>query len=272
MYSGTMHSDTGGPGMRMRIGELAQRAGVSKETIHFYLREGLLPSPEKVNVRVAYFDQGHFTRLRLIKALQRAHIPLAKVREQLEGLSQFIAPQNQADHERALAVVTEFLSVDGEEPELTLAEVADRAGLTVDQIGILETLGVLEPQLVDSRPVYTEAEAEAAAAVRTILDQGVRLEDLRFVRRYAEVVEQEHGFILHHLINPAIAAGRREQVSATLAFRGLRIIETYLRRQFRRRHLPFSTTEPPWPDLLAGGASHEQAVAPGESPDAAAPT
>ncbi len=40
-----------------RVGELAREAGVSGETIHFYLREGLLPPADKVNARVS--NAGH---------------------------------------------------------------------------------------------------------------------------------------------------------------------------------------------------------------------
>jgi DNA-binding transcriptional MerR regulator len=235
----------------MRIGELARAAGVSRETIHFYLREGLLPPAEKVNARVSYFDDTHLVRLRLIKAFQQAHTPLARIREQLEGMSRYGSQDSPALRERAVAVVTEFLSLDGEEPPLTPAEVAERAGLSLDQLARLEKLGVLQPQLVDAGSLYTEAEAEAAAAARTIMDQGVALEKLRFVQRYSDLVEQESAFLLHYLIKPALAAGRRDQVSATLASRALRVIEAYLRRQYRRRTLLFPLDIPDLPDPLA---------------------
>jgi len=245
-----MHIATTQP-RRMRIGELTKAAGVSRETIHFYLREGLLPPAEKVNARVSYFDDSHLVRLRVIKAFQQAHIPLAQIREQLEGMSKMGAPSSPAAAERAVAVVTEFLSLDGEEPPLDRAEVADRAGLTLDELTRLEELGVLQPQSVDGRSLYTEAEAEAASAARLIMDQGVELEKLRFVRRYTELTEQEMAFLLHHLIKPAVTAGRRDEVSATLANRGLRILEAYLRRQHRRRTLLFPPKTPDLPDPLA---------------------
>lgn len=235
----------------MRIGELAREAGVSRETIHFYLREGLLAPAEKANARVSYFDESHLVRLRVIKAFQQAHIPLAQIREQLEGMSKMGVPPNPAASERVMAVVTEFLGLDGEEPPLERSEVARRAGLTLEELTRLEELGVLEPQSVDGRSLYTEADAEAAAAARTILDQGVELEKLRFVRRYTELTEQEMGFLLHHLIRPAFAAGRRDQVSATLATRSLRVLEAYLRRQYRRRTLLFPPEIPELPDPLA---------------------
>lgn len=68
------------------------------------LREGLLPSAEKVNARPSYFDDGHLARLRLIKAFQQAHTPLARIREQIEGLSRYGLPETPAVSERALAL------------------------------------------------------------------------------------------------------------------------------------------------------------------------
>jgi DNA-binding transcriptional MerR regulator len=245
-----MHSDTQDVAGRYRIGDLAQAAGVSRETIHFYLREGILPPGEKVNARVSYFDDTHLARIRLIKAFQQAHIPLARIREQLDGLSKQPVPSVPDAIERAVAVVTEFLSLDGDEPTLSLEEVATRSGLSLDELARLEALGVLRPQVAEGRPVYTAAEAEAAAAARLIREQGVALEKLRFVRRYTELAEEELAFVFHHLIRPAMAAGRRDQVSATLANRGLRMLEAYLRRQFRRETLLFPPEIPDLPDPL----------------------
>jgi DNA-binding transcriptional MerR regulator len=271
-----MHSDTVDAGAeaegterRLRIGELAREAGVSRETIHFYLREGLLPAAQKVNARVSYFDDGHLVRLRLINAFQQAHIPLARIREQLEGMSRLGSPETPAVRERALAVVTEFLSLDGEEPPLTPAEVTKRTSLTLEQLADLQELGVLQPQATDQGPVYTAAEVEAASAARTIIDQGVALDKLRFVRRYSELAEQELAFLLHHLIKPAIAAGRRDQVSATLANRGLMVLEAYLRRQHRRRTLLFPPEIQDLADPLADSTARVPAMR--EDPDAGDP-
>ncbi|HEX7173008.1 MAG TPA: MerR family transcriptional regulator [Candidatus Limnocylindria bacterium] len=235
----------------MRIGELAQASGVSRETIHFYLREGLLPPPDKVNARVSYFDESHLVRLRLIRAFQEAHVPLARIKQQLKGMEKLTGPASPAATERAIAVVTEFLGVDGEEPPIDRSEVAERTGLSLEELTRLEELGVLQPQSANGGSLYTEAEAEAAEAARSIMDQGVPLESLRFVRRYTELTEEEMAFLLHHMIRPAVAAGRRGEVSATLAFRALRILEAYLRRQHRRRSLLYPPEIPDLPDPLA---------------------
>src|SRR5262245_23196947 len=71
---------------RMRIGELAERTGISRETIHFYLREGLLPRPRKAGRNMAFYEDTHVERLLLIKRLQNERfLPLARIKQLLSG-------------------------------------------------------------------------------------------------------------------------------------------------------------------------------------------
>ena len=64
--------------------ELAEAAQVTPRTIRFYIQQGLLPSPG-VGPGTRY-DEGHLARLRLIRELQRQHLPLAEIRVQLTPL------------------------------------------------------------------------------------------------------------------------------------------------------------------------------------------
>jgi DNA-binding transcriptional MerR regulator len=68
------------------MAELARRSGVARETIHFYLREGLLPRPEKGGVTVAYYGEEHLERLRLIRRLrEEKYLPIAVIRRLLQS-------------------------------------------------------------------------------------------------------------------------------------------------------------------------------------------
>lgn len=256
MHSGATHDYSNGDGTHpsgeMRIGELVTVSGVTRETIHFYLREGLLPPPRKVNARVSYFGPEHLARLQVIQRMRQAHLPLTLIRKQLE-----VAEGQPADRitEQLLPLLVEFLSLDGEEPEISADAVAAQSGLTLEQLAQLETLGVVRPARIDGHGRYTQADADAAAAARLLLDQGVELEALQFLQRHKELIEQEHGFIFHYLIKPAVLAGRRDQVSARKGFRAIRLIEAYLRRQFRRQLGVFGDAYQNLPDPLAHSPS-----------------
>lgn len=63
---------------RYSISVLADKAGVTPRTIRYYIDEGLLPPPGTTG-RYATYSEEYLIRLRLIKALQDAHLPLKEI-------------------------------------------------------------------------------------------------------------------------------------------------------------------------------------------------
>ena len=68
------------------VNELADEAGVTRRTVHYYIAQGLLPASGSEG-RGSRYGQGHLDRLRLIRQLQREHLPLAEIRRRLDGLT-----------------------------------------------------------------------------------------------------------------------------------------------------------------------------------------
>lgn len=66
--------------MEYKVSELADKAGVTKRTIHYYISKGLLLPPKGSGVNSVY-DDSHLERLLLIKKLQNEFMPLNKIRE-----------------------------------------------------------------------------------------------------------------------------------------------------------------------------------------------
>ena len=66
--------------MEYKVSELADKAGVTKRTIHYYISKGLLLPPNGSGVNSTY-DDSHLERLMLIKKLQNEFMPLNKIRE-----------------------------------------------------------------------------------------------------------------------------------------------------------------------------------------------
>ncbi len=67
------------------MGELMRRTGVSRATVYHYLDIGLLPAPERPNLRMAYYDPSCVERVRVIRELQeRRFMPLHAIRRVLE--------------------------------------------------------------------------------------------------------------------------------------------------------------------------------------------
>ena len=69
------------PPARLKMKDLEARTGVGRETIRFYIREGLLPEPERPARNVAWYDEAFVERIRFIKELQeKRYLPLSVIR------------------------------------------------------------------------------------------------------------------------------------------------------------------------------------------------
>ncbi|MCA1830355.1 MAG: MerR family transcriptional regulator, partial [Actinobacteria bacterium] len=72
---------------RLRMRDVCARTGLARSTIHHYIREGLLPKPEKTGRNTALYDEEFVRRARIVKALQeKTHLPLAAIRKTLAAM------------------------------------------------------------------------------------------------------------------------------------------------------------------------------------------
>lgn len=97
---------------RLRMKDLVERTGASREAIRFYINEGLLPEPNRTSRNMAWYSPEHVSRVRYIRALQEEHfLPLKAIRAVLDGrgsqqftaqqMSQFDALRRQVEAEHA---------------------------------------------------------------------------------------------------------------------------------------------------------------------------
>ena len=130
----------------MKINEVEAAVGVTKKNIRFYEEEGLIsPSREPGNGYRSY-SQADVERLRRIKLLRKLDVPLAEIREMLEGrktlaegmgqqLERLNARRKDLDEAIGFCTVLEKASPTGERPSGTTgcgtdAGAPDRTGRT----------------------------------------------------------------------------------------------------------------------------------------------
>ena len=128
---------------RLKISELAAAAGVPVATVRHYLREGLLPEPEKTSRNMAYYPPQLVERIQLIKQLQEdRYLPLKVIRELLES------GDGDPDRLRALIDLEDRIlerTLAGERKRVSAREVRKRYDMPKEVLDRLAALEVLSP-------------------------------------------------------------------------------------------------------------------------------
>lgn len=219
---------------RMRMGELARASGVSRDTIHYYLREGLLPKPLKSGKTVAYYDEAHLERLRLIRRFRdEKYLPVAVIRRLLES-----GPKAQ---DRDLDTLADVLSID---PALSRSEVGAEL-LDDETTRVALQLGLLGERVVAVEPRDpTESRVLSAVAEALALEGDARqltLDDMQVcARELTRLVRVEAGLFFDLVVKTgdtlrsvqALRSGRAAVAHFITAFRDLmlrRIADDVLR-------------------------------------------
>lgn len=77
----------------MKMRDLERLTGVNRETIRVYLRQGLLPQPNRPKPNVADYGEDHVRAILAVRELQRGRrIPLTGIRKAMEGDASAIPP------------------------------------------------------------------------------------------------------------------------------------------------------------------------------------
>jgi DNA-binding transcriptional MerR regulator len=131
--------------------DLERATGVSRETIRFYIREGLLPEPERPGRNVAWYDAAFVERILLIKRLQAERFLPLSVIKGIVGDERKLS----ASESRALAALDGQLvaAAERERPHAAeaLAKLAKRIGLPVSELREMAALGAVEIVVRDGK-------------------------------------------------------------------------------------------------------------------------
>lgn len=120
----------GPAGHPYKIGEIIAKSGLSRQAIHFYIREGLLPGPVKTSRNLGWYSEQHLETLALIQKLQHERfMPLKAIKSLLQGSKDFTFSSTQL---QILESIRSRLSHDHDElvVETAPAELAEEMGLS----------------------------------------------------------------------------------------------------------------------------------------------
>ena len=157
---------------RLKMKALEQATGVSRETIRYYIREGLLPEPERPSRNVAWYDESFVERIGLIKELQnKRFLPLQVIKAILDSDSPRTADEIDALTSLDGRLFAEATASAGESQRL--CAVAERCGLETENVEKLGEFGVIE---IEER----EGERWLSATAVEITEQWARLRSAGF--------------------------------------------------------------------------------------------
>jgi len=168
---------------------------ISISKIRYLEDQGLL-SPRRTQGGYRLFSDEDVERLETILRLQRDEfLPLRVIRQEL-------ASPSSKDRRRGRP-----LSIGGHEDELDLGELCRRGGITPELARELEDFGLLEPRVESGQRIYSETDADIAAACETLARFGIAPRHLRAFRTSAD---REAGLI-EALVAPALRSRNPER-------------------------------------------------------------
>jgi len=150
--------------------DVCARTGLARSTIHHYIREGLLPRPEKTGRNTAFYDEAFVRRVHLIKTLvERTHLPLAAIRETIEHTPDSSLASIDVDRFAQITrTIAENLRMASGKP-LARKELLESAGLRPGELDGLKAVGLVEPD----NGHYSPLDARIALAYARIRDAGI---------------------------------------------------------------------------------------------------
>ncbi|KVD55959.1 MerR family transcriptional regulator [Burkholderia ubonensis] len=284
--------------MRLKVGELAKRSGLTVRTLHHYHAIGLLTPSARADNGYRLYDRDDIARLHQIQALRRFGLSLAEIGDYLNQpgapLVDLVAKQitlldrqiEQSTQLRERLVRLHAQLAEGTEPELA------------DWLTTLELMTVYDKYFSEEElarmPMYRKSQTGDAewialvADVRALYDAGVPPEDER-VRALADrwmtlLVRDTNNdprllakLNLMHEREPSLQAqigistALRDYVLRAVAETKMRIFEKYLAPdeiRFMRAHYGERAME--WPQLMADVRDAIDAGARPDSPEARA--
>ena len=219
--------------MGLKIGEIAKKSGVPPSTIRYYVRQGLLPEPDKVNKSMAYYDERCIENILAIRHLQeRKYFPLSVIKNILRRMDQGLSL------EEAEAIEDAVFGAQPETPDKVMdkAEFLEASGLTNDDLLTALKIGLMIPYLQEKgRTLYNLEDVRFAREVlKKIISFGQDLHELSF---YVELGKQ----IVDHEMNLRKVAvkgkSQQENIRVTTEISKMAdLLRGYIiRRLFQRR-------------------------------------
>lgn len=142
----------------MKMRELEERTGVHREVIRIYLRNGLIPQPERPRRTIALYGEEHVQAIAAIKRLQReSRLTLAQIKSLMDGQGAEARIEASAFDQLEQLVAHR---IGGIGPPVMVDSMLDRYPHAVEDAHVLERVGILEILRTDQGFALSMANAQ----------------------------------------------------------------------------------------------------------------
>ncbi len=216
----------------IKMKELEERTGFNREAIRFYIREGILPEPEKPKRNVAFYADIHIKRLHAIKFMQQEReMSLARIKSILASgeFDSFANPGSLQGLEALLPAL-----VDGTAPaeNRPLSELVKETGLSAKEITELAAVKVIDIIEIDGDKFIPFRDAIILKKWGQSRDAGyteARGYGLEYLKLYQQSMEQLAKFEIEQFF-AAFSEELNSNEAASTAAKGIEVANDILRQ------------------------------------------
>ncbi|WP_158501583.1 MerR family transcriptional regulator [Vitiosangium sp. GDMCC 1.1324] len=143
-----------------RMKDLCERAGLSRQVVHFYIQQGLLPEGQKTGHNMAFYGEQHLKRLKLIRQLQEERfMPLKAIRAMLEERDDAFTPKQRELISEVRQRLGPTIGVVGQPDTVGAAELLKETGVSRAELARMVEIGLLVTRKQDGRTVLASDDA-----------------------------------------------------------------------------------------------------------------
>ncbi|GAB4566782.1 MAG: hypothetical protein Tsb0020_18800 [Haliangiales bacterium] len=134
-----------------RMKDLCEQTGLTRQAIHFYIQQGLLPPGHKTGRNMAYYSHEHVAKLDMIRKLQRERfLPLKAIKAVLSGdTGDFVPAQRQVLRDIKARLTSSNLKPTAAPQMIAAKPLCKQHGVSIDDLERMAKLGLV--RLIDDR-------------------------------------------------------------------------------------------------------------------------
>lgn len=171
--------------MKLKMAQLVEKTGVPKSTILYYIKEGLLPQPQKLKQNVCLYDPEYVERIKFLKFLQQNY---GKSIAELKAA----VCAHEYDFSKGSDILIDFLEklsgTKADSAKMNIVQLSEYTG--VDQGLIMELIAkkILVPMI---EGIYDEKDAQMAVIFAKLIASGWSID---FFERYSKLAGELASF------------------------------------------------------------------------------